>query len=106
MGDKCNCTILVFYLCWSQEDSTRHLDFASRSVVRSIDLAVLAELSQDLAGLQRVPPHVVSMADINKSNKEVTEILWSICVLSSKDNLTKPSFQKTRITLLNTVLFS
>lgn len=66
LGEKNSSTILIFNLCWSQEDSTRHLHFSSGPIMRSINLAVLTELSQDLAGFHRVSPNIVSMANIKR----------------------------------------
>lgn len=65
LGRQMQHTIFILDLCRSQEDSIPHLDFASRPIMRSIDFAVLTELHQDLTGLHRVPPNIVSVANIN-----------------------------------------
>lgn len=76
-------TIFILDLRGSQEDSICHLNFAARPIMRSINLSVLAELRQDLTGLQRVSPNVVSMADgkgrPEKANKLKTIMFFCFC---------------------------
>lgn len=66
LGENCSRTILIFNLCWSLEDSIRYLHFSSWSIMRPIDLTLLAELGKDLAGFHRVPPYIVPMANVNR----------------------------------------
>lgn len=59
---KLSFTIFILYLSWCHEDPVLHLHSSSGAVVRPVELAILAQLSQDLCGFQWVPPHVVTMA--------------------------------------------
>lgn len=59
-------TIFILHLRRSREDAARHLDFSSRPIMRSVNLAVLTQLHQDLAGLHRITPDIVPMANINR----------------------------------------
>lgn len=57
-----NCTVLVLDLGRAGEDAVGHLHSAPWTVVWPVQLAVLAQLGQDLGRLLRVPPYVVTMA--------------------------------------------
>ena len=62
-------TIFILDLSRCHEDTVLHLHSSSRAVVRPIQFAILAQLSQDLCGFHRVPPNIVTMAtEKNKSN--------------------------------------
>lgn len=62
--DRSWVTIFILDLRWSQEDSICHLYSSTWSIMWSVDLPFLAKLRQDLTGFHRVPPNVVSMAEI------------------------------------------
>lgn len=82
MRVKISHAIFIFNLRRCHEDTVLHLHSSSRTIVRSVQFAVLTQFSQNLCRFHGVPPHVVTMA----TETEAVTVTWTTYGLCMVNN--------------------